>query len=98
MVLSGHNFDSGDGHVTGGFLPHGVPGAAGQVVHAFSGAFQMGMCTGAILRAKLRDLRPLPPGGIQPEGTVGPVAHGAIATRSVSGSRPTTTCSTGACS
>src|SRR5262245_21378826 len=76
VVLSGHNFDSGDGHVTGGFLPHGVPGAAGQVVHAFSGAFQMGMCTGAILRAKLRDLRPLPPGGIQPVGTVEPVSWG----------------------
>jgi glucose/arabinose dehydrogenase len=76
VVLSGHNFDSGDGHVTGGFLPHGVPGAAGQVVHAFSGAFQMGMCTGAILRARLRDLRPLPPGGIQPEGTVEPISWG----------------------
>jgi hypothetical protein len=25
VVLSGNNFDSGDGHVTGGFLPHGVP-------------------------------------------------------------------------
>src|SRR5919198_6093982 len=24
VVLSGNNFDSGDGHVTGGFLPHGV--------------------------------------------------------------------------
>ena len=57
-------------------LPHGVPGAAGQTVPAFSGAFQLGMCTGAILRAKLSDLRPLPPGGIQPVGTVEPVSWG----------------------
>jgi hypothetical protein len=53
VVLSGNNFDSGDGHVTGGFLPHGVPGQEGQVVSAFSSATQPGMCTGAILRAQL---------------------------------------------
>jgi glucose/arabinose dehydrogenase len=76
VVLSGHNFDSGDGHVTGGFLPHGVPGSAGQMVPAFSGAQQMGMCTGAILRARIGDLRPLPPGGVQPVGTVEPVSWG----------------------
>lgn len=76
VVLSGHNFDSGDGHVTGGYLPHGVPGVAGRIVPAFSGATQMGMCTGSILRAKLTDLRPLPPGGVQPEGTVEPVSWG----------------------
>ena len=76
VILSGHNFSSGDGHVTGGFLPHGVPGAAGQTVPAFNGAFQLGMCTGAILRAKLSDLRPLPSGGIQPAGTVEPVSWG----------------------
>jgi glucose/arabinose dehydrogenase len=76
VLLSGHNFDSGDDHVTGGFLPHGVPGAAGQMVPAFSGAQQLGMCSGAILRAKLSDLKPLLPGGIQREGTVEPVSWG----------------------
>jgi glucose/arabinose dehydrogenase len=57
VVLSGNNFDSGDGHVTGGYLPHGVSGAAGQVIPAFSGATQVGMCTGAILAADLNDLQ-----------------------------------------
>ncbi|MFQ5775151.1 MAG: hypothetical protein ACE5GS_11585, partial [Kiloniellaceae bacterium] len=66
VVLSGNNFDSGDGHVSGGFLSHGVPGAQGQVVPAFSGATQDGMCTGAILRASLRD----------PQNTVEPVSWG----------------------
>ena len=66
VVLSGNNSDSGDGHVSGGWLPHGVPGAAGQVVPAFSSATQPGMCTGAILRAKIRD----------PQGTVEPVSWG----------------------
>ncbi len=66
VVLSGNNFDSGDGHVTGGYLPHGVPGAAGVVVPAFSGATQLGMCTGAILRARLDD----------PQHTVEPVSFG----------------------
>jgi hypothetical protein len=66
VVLSGNNFDSGDGHITGGYLPHGVPGAAGVVVPAFSGATQLGMCTGAILRARLDD----------PQHTVEPVSFG----------------------
>ncbi len=66
VVLSGHNLDSGDGHVTGGFKPHGVPGAAGEVVPAFTGAAQAGMCTGAILTADLRD----------PQNTVRPVSWG----------------------
>jgi glucose/arabinose dehydrogenase len=66
VVLSGNNFDSGDGHVTGGWLPHGVPGSPGQVVPAFSGATQLGMCSGAILRANLRN----------PQGTVEPVSWG----------------------
>jgi glucose/arabinose dehydrogenase len=57
VVLSGNNFDSGDGHTTGGYLPHGVAGASGQVVHAFNGATQVGMCTGAILAAQLSDLQ-----------------------------------------
>ncbi len=66
VVLSGNNFDSGDGHISGGFLNHGVPGAAGQVVTAFSGAAQVGMCDGAILTADLKD----------PQGTVRPVSWG----------------------
>jgi hypothetical protein len=57
VVLSGNNFDSGDGHVTGGFLSHGMPGQQGQVVKAFTGATQRGMCTGAVLRAQLKDLQ-----------------------------------------
>lgn len=66
VVLSGNNSDSGDGHHTGGWLPHGVPGTAGQVVKAFSGATQKGMCSGAILRAHLKN----------PQGTVEPVSWG----------------------
>jgi glucose/arabinose dehydrogenase len=66
VVLSGNNSDSGDGHVTGGWLPHGVPGTAGQVVRAFSGATQPGMCSGAILRAKISN----------PQRTVEPFSWG----------------------
>ncbi len=66
VVLSGNNSDSGDGHVTGAFLPHGVPGVAGQVVPAFTGASQAGMCSGAILRASLSD----------PQNTVEPISWG----------------------
>jgi len=66
VVLSGNNFDSGDGHVTGGYLPHGVPGSAGQVVHAFTGATQVGMCTGAVLAAHLSDL----------QHTIRPISYG----------------------
>lgn len=66
VVLSGNNSDSGDGHVTGGFKNHGVPGVEGEVVPAFSGAAQIGMCTGAILTARLED----------PQATVRPVSWG----------------------
>jgi glucose/arabinose dehydrogenase len=66
VVLSGNNADSGDGHVTGGFLPHGTPGAAGQVVPAFNGATQPGMCSGAILAADLK----------HPQQSVRPVSWG----------------------
>ena len=66
VVLSGNNSDSGDGHVTGGYLPHGVPGSAGQVVPAFNGASQPGMCSGAILAADLKN----------PQKTVRPVSWG----------------------
>jgi len=66
VVLSGNNFNSGDGHVSGGYLNHGVQGAAGQVVPAFSRAAQVGICDGAILTADLED----------PQGTVRPVSWG----------------------
>jgi hypothetical protein len=66
VVLSGNNVDSGDGHITGGFLPHGIPGSPGQVVPAFAGADQPGMCTGAILAANLAN----------PQDTVRPVSWG----------------------
>src|SRR5262245_2017270 len=66
VVLIGKNDDAGGGDKTGGFLPHGVPGVAGQVVPAFSGATQMGMCSGAILAADLHN----------PQKTVRPVSWG----------------------
>jgi glucose/arabinose dehydrogenase len=66
VVLSGNNSDSGDGHISGGWLPHGVPGAAGQIIPAFNGAVQAGMCSGAILRAKISN----------PQRTVEPVSWG----------------------
>jgi glucose/arabinose dehydrogenase len=61
VILSGNNFDSGDGHKTGGYLPHGVAGTKGQVVKAFDGATQPGMCTGAILRTKLDGVHTVEP-------------------------------------
>lgn len=66
VTLSGNNFDSGDGHLTGGFVNHGQNVSSGQVVKAFDGASQSGMCTGAILRANLSD----------PQGSVEPVSWG----------------------
>ena len=66
IVLSGNNSDSGDGHITGGYKPHGVPGMKGEVVKAFTGATQAGMCTGAILRASLKN----------PQATVEPFSWG----------------------
>jgi glucose/arabinose dehydrogenase len=66
VTLSGNNFDSGDGHLTGGFVNHGQSVTSGQVVKAFDGASQSGMCTGAVLRANLSN----------PQGTVEPVSWG----------------------
>lgn len=66
VTLSGNNFDSGDGHLTAGFSNHGQSGKEGQIVKAFDGATQPGMCTGAILRASLSD----------PQNTVEPVSWG----------------------
>ena len=52
IKLSANTWDSGDGHLTSGYSDHGVsrPSAA---VPAFEGATATGMCTGAILRAKI---------------------------------------------
>ena len=54
IVLSQNGFNSGDGHISSGYSPHGTfrPGAT---VRAFEGAFnnRKGVCTGAILRAKI---------------------------------------------
>jgi glucose/arabinose dehydrogenase len=54
VTLSNNVWDSGDGHTTSGYSNHGVhrPGA---VVPAFEDATTKGMCTGAILRAKIVD-------------------------------------------
>lgn len=54
IVLSDNTWDSGDGHHTSGYSNHGLarPGAH---VPAFEGATARGMCTGAILRARIDD-------------------------------------------
>jgi glucose/arabinose dehydrogenase len=64
ITLSDSKFDSGDGHVQSGYSAHNQfrPGAR---VHAFEGT-QKGMCSGAILRAKISN----------PQNTVEPVAWG----------------------
>jgi len=65
ITLSDALFDSGDGHMTSGYSNHGVrrPGA---VVPAFENATRRGMCTGAILRARISN----------PMNTIEPVAWG----------------------
>lgn len=68
ITLSQNLFDSGsDGHKTSGYSPHGVrrPGA---VVKAFESATKKGMCTGAILRAKVN--------ATNPANTIEPVSWG----------------------
>jgi len=64
ITLSQNVWDSGDGHVTSGYSNHGVhrPGA---VVRAFEGT-KHGMCTGAVLRARISD----------PQNSIQPVAWG----------------------
>jgi glucose/arabinose dehydrogenase len=52
IQLSKNLFDSGDGHMTSGFSNHNVR-RANQFVEAFEDATQPGMCTGAILRARI---------------------------------------------
>lgn len=65
IALSSEVFDSGDGHKTSGYSNHGVQ-RPGTVVRAFEGATSKGMCTGAILRARIAD----------PMNTIEPVAWG----------------------
>jgi len=65
ITLSDAVFDSGDGHMTSGFSNHGVQ-RPGAVVPAFEGATRRGMCTGAILRARISN----------PMNTIEPVAWG----------------------
>jgi glucose/arabinose dehydrogenase len=64
ITLSDALFDSGD-HMTSGYSNHGVQ-RPGAVVPAFEDATRKGMCTGAILRAKISN----------PVNTIEPVAWG----------------------
>src|SRR5882724_5050418 len=64
ITLSDAVFDSGD-HKTSGFSNHGVQ-RPGAVVPAFEGATRRGMCTGAILRARISN----------PMSSIEPVAWG----------------------
>lgn len=65
ITLSDAVFDSGDGHMTSGYSNHGVQ-RPGAVIPAFEGATRRGMCTGAILRARVSN----------PVNTIEPVAWG----------------------
>jgi len=64
VTLSDAVFDSGD-HMTSGYSNHGVQ-RPGAVVPAFEGATRKGMCTGAVLRARISN----------PTNTIEPVAWG----------------------
>ena len=65
ITLSDAVFDSGDGHMTSGYSNHGVQ-RPGAVIPAFENATRRGMCTGAILRARISS----------PMNTIEPVAWG----------------------
>jgi hypothetical protein len=67
ITLSQNTFASGDGHFTSAFSKHGVA-RPGATVPAFEGATRLGMCTGAILRAKINSR--------DPAGTIEPIAWG----------------------
>src|SRR5438445_1985045 len=71
VVLSQNLFDSGDGHLTSGYSPHGVDNR-GKTIPAFldtqSGKIRPGVCDGSILRARL-DAR-------HPEDTIEPFSWG----------------------
>lgn len=55
IMLSDNLWDSGDGDKSSGFSRHGQQ-RPGRPVAAFESATHSGMCTGAILRARIRDL------------------------------------------
>ncbi len=57
IKLSNNVFDSGDGHTTSGYSPHGTA-RPGATVEAFESATGRGICDGAILRAKLNAANP----------------------------------------
>src|SRR5262245_30293508 len=67
ITLSDNLFDSDDGHLTSGYSNHGIA-RPGAFVQAFEGATQRGMCTGAILRARLT--------AKNPAATIEPVSWG----------------------
>lgn len=58
VKLSQSTWDSGDGHITSGFSNHGVA-RPGATVKAFESASHPGMCTGAILRARIHATNPV---------------------------------------
>src|SRR5882724_6070406 len=57
IKLSNNLFDSGDGHKTSGYSPHGTQ-RPGATVQAFESATGPGICDGTILRAKLNAANP----------------------------------------
>lgn len=63
IKLSQNVWDSGDGHMTSGYSNHNVT-RPGATVPAFESATAAGMCTGAILRAKIH--APVPADTIEP--------------------------------
>jgi glucose/arabinose dehydrogenase len=67
ITLSNNLFDSGDGHLSSGYSRHNQR-RPGEVVQPFEDATRTGMCTGAILRAKIHSK--------DPGGTVEPVSWG----------------------
>src|SRR6266571_82031 len=67
ITLSQNTFDSGDGHQTSGYSPHGVA-RKGATVMAFESATGPGICDGAVLRAKVN--------ATIPKSTIEPVSWG----------------------
>jgi hypothetical protein len=57
IVLSNNVFDSGGGKLTSGYSPFGVQ-RPGATVHAFESALHRGVCSGAILAARLNVSNP----------------------------------------
>lgn len=67
ITLSQNTFDSGDGHKTSGYSPHGVA-RPGATVMAFESATGPGICDGSVLRAKVD--------ATNPKSTIEPVSWG----------------------